>query len=222
MKNRRENVRRAVLQRHAEQEDDTRRGKEIEFFAASVNAWYNTTLEHDKSIFALSAGSIGLLITLLTTVGVTSATMLYLYGAAIASFLLCLVTILFIFKGNRDHIMDVVVSGITSEDSTLVKLDVASMILFSIGVLIAAIIGMMAAYNSYDSKGNSMANEKQTSQSANGGMAYDSVNGCADFTKSFSGVGKLQPSASTPSTSTAQPANPPAQPAATATPKSGK
>lgn len=42
--------------------------KRVEYYAASVNAWFNTSLEHDKSLFTLSAGGIGLLITLLTTV----------------------------------------------------------------------------------------------------------------------------------------------------------
>lgn len=46
--------------------------KDIQFYAASVTAWFNTRLEHDKSLLALSAGGIGLLVTLLTTVGVKS------------------------------------------------------------------------------------------------------------------------------------------------------
>ena len=46
--------------------------KKIEFYAASVAAWYESSLEHDKSLLTLSAGGIGLLITLLTTVGLGS------------------------------------------------------------------------------------------------------------------------------------------------------
>lgn len=49
--------------------DEIEQQKSVEFYAAGINAWYNTSLEHDKSIFSLSAGGIGLLITLLTTVG---------------------------------------------------------------------------------------------------------------------------------------------------------
>jgi hypothetical protein len=50
-----------------EREEETARAKDVEFFAAGVNAWYNTALEHDKSIFALAAGSIGLLVSTQST-----------------------------------------------------------------------------------------------------------------------------------------------------------
>ena len=42
--------------------DETTRLKEVEFYAANVGAWLNTSLEHDKSILTLSAGGIGLLV----------------------------------------------------------------------------------------------------------------------------------------------------------------
>jgi hypothetical protein len=38
--------------------------KEVEYYAAQANAWFNTKLEYDKSILVLSAGAIGLLIKL--------------------------------------------------------------------------------------------------------------------------------------------------------------
>ena len=46
--------------------------KQIEYYASCVNAWFNTKLERDRSLLTLSAGGIGLLITLLTTVGLSS------------------------------------------------------------------------------------------------------------------------------------------------------
>lgn len=47
--------------------------KTVEYYSAAVTAWFNTALEHDKSILTLAAGGIGLLITLLTTVGLSTA-----------------------------------------------------------------------------------------------------------------------------------------------------
>ena len=41
--------------------DEVLKQKSIEFYAASVNAWYASALEHDKSIFGLAAGGIALL-----------------------------------------------------------------------------------------------------------------------------------------------------------------
>lgn len=71
--------------------------KEVEYYASSVNAWFNTSLEHDKSILTLAAGGIGLLITLLTTIGLSSAEALVLYVGAITSFLVALISVLVVF-----------------------------------------------------------------------------------------------------------------------------
>jgi hypothetical protein len=38
--------------------------KEVEYYAAQVNAWLNTKFEHDKSLLTLSAGGLGLLISI--------------------------------------------------------------------------------------------------------------------------------------------------------------
>ena len=60
--------------------------KRVEFYSAGLTAWYNTRLEHDKSLLTLSAGGIGLLMTLMTTVGVSSAESLVLYICALVAF----------------------------------------------------------------------------------------------------------------------------------------
>ena len=80
--------------------------KKIEFYAASVSAWYVSSLEHDKSLLTLSAGGIGLLITLLTTVGLGTAEALVLYVGAISSFVVALISVLRVFRGNQKYIED--------------------------------------------------------------------------------------------------------------------
>lgn len=86
--------------------------KRIEYHAASYNAWFNTSLEHDKSLLALSAGGIGLLLTLLTTIGLSSAEALVLYVSAIMCFVVALVAILVVFRRNRTYIENIRVSGL--------------------------------------------------------------------------------------------------------------
>jgi hypothetical protein len=54
-----------------EENKEEERLKKVEYYAATVNAWYNSTLEHDKSLLTLSAGGIGILITILTAVGIS-------------------------------------------------------------------------------------------------------------------------------------------------------
>lgn len=177
-----------------QKENDVLQQKDVEFFAASVNAWYNTALEHDKSIFALSAGSIGLLVTLLTTVGVSSMMMLSFYMAAIGCFLICLAIIFFIFGRNRTHIEQIVSKQISGSDPLLVTLDIAAMCVFWTGVFFAAAIGITTAFSSYN-KGKDMANEQQKQLSSCLTLAHDSFNGIATLQKSFSGVSNLQPQA---------------------------
>ena len=109
--------------------------KKIEFYAASVAAWYESSLEHDKSLLTLSAGGIGLLITLLTTVGLGTSEALVLYIGAICSFVVSLVSILFVFRGNQRHIEDILSGKNQGADPILSKLDGTAIWSFGIGVV---------------------------------------------------------------------------------------
>lgn len=186
--------------------EDLRQEKEVEFYAAGIAAWYNTSLEHDKSVFGLSAGGIGLLITLLTTVGVSSACLLGLYIAAILSFLTSLCVLLVIFRRNRTHIEQVLSDTAPRSDPCLEKLDLAAILAFGAGVIFTAVVGISAAVNSLiDEKEKAMANEGKTNLSIGVpvGDSFNKVSNLhpgADLGKSFNGVGNLrpQPTASTP------------------------
>lgn len=180
--------------------EEVNQQKEVEFYAASVNAWYNTALEHDKSIFTLSAGGIGLLITLLTITGVTSSALLHLYIGAIVFFLLCLCTLLVVFRRNKVHIVQVL-NGQNQPDAWLTVLDVSAMVMFAIGVSLTAIIGISAAVETFN-KGKAMANEKDIKQSGwvpslesfnDLASLRSSVNGVEQLQRSFQGVASLRP-----------------------------
>lgn len=219
MRNSRVNKARVEAQRLREHAAETYRSKEVEFYAASVSAWYGTTLEHDKSIFAMATGGIGLLITLLTAIGVKTVGTFSIYVGAIACFLVCLAAILMIFQKNRDHIL-AVVNNEVDDDPKLARLDWLAMKFFGFGVLLAAGAGIMTAYDSYIVKEKEMATESKALISK--GMAHDSVNGCGDFTKSFLGAGKLQPAATGQPATAPKPLAQQTQQPATPTPKSGK
>ena len=181
--------------------------KRVEYYAASVNAWFNTSLEHDKNLLTLSAGGIGLLLTLLTTVGLSSAETLVLYIGAIVSFVVALVAILVVFRRNRNHIEDILSGKSTSNDPLLTKLDATALWAFGIGVLFTAIIGLAAAVHSYSEKEKIMISE--TTKKTDTAPLRDSNSGASnlqqttDFTKSFNGAGNLQPQ---PAASTTVPA----------------
>ena len=122
--------------------------KFVEFYAANVTAWLNTKFEHDKSLLTLSAGGIGLLITLLTTTGVKSIESLVLYIVALVAFISCLGTLLWIFRRNARH-LEGVIQGSETSDSLLVVLDTVALASFLLGVLLSAIIGVSTAVHSY-------------------------------------------------------------------------
>lgn len=178
--------------------------KKIEFYAASVAAWYESSLEHDKSILTLSAGGIGLLITLLTTVGLGTAEALVLYVGAIISFVVSLVSVLFVFRGNQKHVEDILSGKNQETDPVLSKLDGTVICSFGIGVVFTAVIGISAAIHSFTSKEKTMANE--TTKTTETIPLRESFNGAAklqsgtDLGKSFNGAGNLLPQQTTQTT----------------------
>ncbi|MNM68587.1 hypothetical protein D3C81_801510 [compost metagenome] len=193
-----------VLNSDCTSKTETQKQKEVEFYAASINAWFNTALEHDKSIFTLSAGGIGLLATLMT--GVDNSRLLYLYIAAMCAFSVSLCMILVIFRRNRTHI-EQVLAGKETLDGILSLMDIGGKIAFGIGMILTAAIGISAAITSYETKirDSTMANEKKTS-SSNPTFAQDSVNGLGGLQKSFNNLASIQPKPTSPT--------PPAKPLA--------
>jgi hypothetical protein len=205
------------------QKDDPFDPKDVEFYAAGVNAWYSTSLEYDKSIFSLSAGGIGLLITLLTTVGLTAAWLKFLYVAAILCFMTSLVAVLVIFRRNRNHIEQVLGAGggTVKEDPLLKRLDLAAIISFGTGAALASTIGITIAFTPSKPKEESMSSDSQkpTSQPTPSLESFDGIKNLqptGGFTKSFNGIGNLQPQP-TASAPVPQPAAP--APAASPSPQ---
>lgn len=173
-------------------------GKEVEFYAAKANAWFNTKLEYDKSLLVLSAGAIGLLITLLTTGGVKTVTLFFLFGVAIFSFLVCLGAVLAIFIRNAKH-LESLIAGKNENDPLLGLLDSMSIFSFVLGVVLAAIIGMATAANQVFTTEAIMSDKKDTTQS--NVPLRESFNGAANlapqngemFKKSFNGAQNVAP-----------------------------
>jgi hypothetical protein len=182
--------------------------KSVEHYSASVTAWYNTHLEHDKSLLTLSAGGIGLLVTLLTTGGVPSAEGLVLYIAALCCFVVCLGSVLAILKQNGKYVEALVKGDAPPPNSALPRLDSVAIYSFVAGVVFAVVIGISAAVTSYSNKEKTMATENKSSSDK--AVLRESFAGAAnlkpDLGKSFTGAENLKPSvpASSGSTTTGQ------------------
>ena len=142
--------------------------KEVAFYAATVGAWLNTNFELDKSLLTLSTGAIGLLVTLLTTIGATSVEGLVL------SFLVCVVSILLVFKRNAIHHQEIISERQTS-DPLLKSLDTLAAISFVFGVVLTLLIGGTTAINQFIEKEIKMT--KEANKTIHNAVVGDSING---------------------------------------------
>lgn len=181
---------------------DTNQMKEVEFYAANLNAWFNTRFEHDKSLLALSAGAVGLLITLISTVGVRTIETLILYILALACFVVCLGALLWIFRRNAKHLEDVVREA-SINDQLLNILDRTAVASFMFGVILSSIIGISTAVHSYIKKAPEMTDKTKVQNRA---IAQDSISGITSMrptrepvTSSVSGISNMKPATSQPS-----------------------
>ncbi|HTW39044.1 MAG TPA: hypothetical protein VMD49_10790 [Steroidobacteraceae bacterium] len=168
--------------------------KEIEWYAAALDAWYSTRLEHDKSLLTLASGGIALLVGLLSTEGVKSVESLILFVLALTSFALCLAAVLWIFSRNSTHIEDAVNRDV-SHDPILAALDAVAVSTFLAGVVFSCVIGLAAAVRSLNTGASSMPVDDRKVVYAN-----DSVNGIHamkpgidKLSKSFNGTLNLAP-----------------------------
>ncbi|CAJ3336335.1 hypothetical protein [Burkholderia pseudomallei] len=170
--------------------------RDVAFYAAALDAFYTTSLEYDKGLFTLAAGGLGLLVTLLTTAGLTSVAELVAYLIGIAAFAVALFLKLWTFQLNKVHIIHVVQGTDQLSNEKLKKVDSAAMGAFAVGVVCAAVVGVLAAIDSFD-KVKQMADKKPTSPI----VRSDSVNGIKKvrpevLEESYANAGKLRPRAS--------------------------
>jgi hypothetical protein len=174
--------------------------KETAFYSAKVNAWFNTKLEYDKSLLVLSAGAIGLLVTLLSSVGVKTIPLLFLFGIALFCFIICLGCVLAIFLQNARHLEDLI-SGKETNDPVLKALDSLSIFSFIIGVILSSIIGLGTAVNEIHTEETIMS-DKIKPKKRQTTFNQDSFNGANRIApqsseaihESFNGAKSLSPS----------------------------
>lgn len=182
-------------------EDPLLAPKQVEFYAATVTAWYATTLEHDKSLFVLAGGGIGIMISLLTTVGFDTYWILVLFLMAIFAFLNCLAYLLRIFEGNRDYLEALVAGSHEGADAKLKRWDRVAKTSFLLGVIFSTAVGLTVAslkISTKQTEQKQMTSENQTP--AERGIALDSVQGAAKLqpmTKSFQGAANMAPASAT-------------------------
>ncbi|CBL45539.1 Conserved hypothetical protein [gamma proteobacterium HdN1] len=186
---------------------EVERQKDIAHYAASVEAWISTSLELDKSLLALSSGGIALIITFISTVGLKTVEMAVMSICAILSFLVCVVSVLYIFRKNKDHLKKSI-QGVEVSDPSLAFADKIAAYSFGLAAILSAVIGVSAAINSLVNGRNSVSEEKKRPVELT--VSMDSLNEIAVLKKSLNEINELKPQApSQPSQSATQVTPPP-------------
>jgi hypothetical protein len=175
----------------ASEVDSQESQKEVAFYSAMVTAWVGTRMEKDKTLLTRAIGGIGLLVTLLTTVGPSSGTELWLYAVAGLSFGLAAVTAICVFDRNSDHLFDVIRNKKTGEDERLQVLDQIVFFSFVTGVVLTGAIALSAGSSRMHRKAASVTQENRETATIPATIMEH---------KSLSGIGNLAP------TQTPQPA----------------
>lgn len=169
--------------------------KDVEFYAANLNAWFNSALERDKNLLTLSSGAIGILVTLLSTSGIQQPYQLCLYIATLLCFLTCIVLVLNVFQANQRHIQQVI-NGFEGFDPKLKIIDKFVNYAFGMGVTLSILIGVTAAVHSNTERSENMSKNTKTTGVV---VANDSVNGLSNLKpntvlqKSVNGASQLKP-----------------------------
>lgn len=177
-------------------------GKNIAHYSVLLGAWIQTKMERDKTLVTLSAAAIGLLVTILTTVGVKSIWEVPFFAVAVASFLVTIWSSLVIYQLNSQHLEDAI-RGSSEKDPRLEKYDKRSIRAFIVGSVSALIIGILSAsFQVLKPEESTMTDKENTSQNAEKQTTLrESVNGVtnlnpnATLKKSLDGITDLSPQA---------------------------
>lgn len=134
--------------------DNINSEKEIAYYSALVDAWVNTRMERDRSLLSLATAGVGLLITLLTTVGITSNVMYLFYGLGFVCFMITIIAAVMIFGWNADFIGELTkdenkrnYKEIDRLDGLLKKCDVTIMAAFISGLVVSILLAVTYALN---------------------------------------------------------------------------
>ncbi len=175
-------------------------GKNVANYSVLLSAWIQTKMERDKTLVTLSAAAIGLLVTILATVGVNSVWEILFYVISVTSFAVTIWSSLKIYQLNSEHLEEAI-RGASGKDPRLEKYDIRSIKAFIIGSISAVLIGILSASSQLiTSEENIMSKKSGTTKSTVKPVTIkESVNGVSGLNpnslskKSLNGVGSLSP-----------------------------
>lgn len=126
--------------------------KNVAHYSVMLDAWVQTRMARDKTLVTLSAGGVGVLVTLLTTKGVSHLWELGLYLGSFGGFLATLLLALTLYQKNSELIENDL-RGTLSEYLKLKAFDQATIVAFCVGTLFAVSVAVSSAINQIPKEG---------------------------------------------------------------------
>jgi len=169
-------------------------GKNIAYYQTLLSAWIHTRMERDKAVITLSMAAIGLLVTILTVIGISGVWQRILVICAFVGFGGAIWIGLRIYELNAEHLVDSLKGG-SGKDPKLERFDKWSKGLFCFGIICLILLGVVATFNI---KGGAMSDkEKKSSQKKSIKESVKGINKLSprelEIGKSLSGIGNLSP-----------------------------
>jgi hypothetical protein len=138
------------------------REKDKAYYTSTLNMWYAIRLEKDKQLLTLSVTALGVLVTLLRTLGVSSISQAIFFAIATLGFFLTIILILFSFEKSSIYLKQILVNS-PADESALIILDRVALFSFGIAMLSVLAIGADSLLNNFH-QDRTMTQESQKPQ----------------------------------------------------------
>lgn len=137
--------------------------KDTELYKASLTAFFQNELEHDKIILGLATAGIGFFIAIFQQGKVISETMHITSIIALFMFAFTVLIILGIFIFNKKQLISIIInSGKSDEIKELTILDKTKYIPFGIAIICSMIFTLSLIFQSIKNEENRMSKENQS------------------------------------------------------------
>ncbi|MHB1663920.1 MAG: hypothetical protein ACYCT7_01475 [bacterium] len=123
-------------------EEEFDQNKKIAHYSNSLNAWFNTQLELDKSFLILSTAAIGFIVSLFKYFKMQSECDLIFGIFSIFSFLLCIILTLITFNKNTsilENLFENNSKGLEKDEKSLQILGLITSISFILGIFFSLV-----------------------------------------------------------------------------------
>ncbi len=118
--------------------------KKVEFYSQLINAWLTTRMERDKTILTLSTAGLGVLVTFFNNISVNYNLIFYIL--ALLSFIIAILSGLFIFSENADYCLSIVNEEPYQNEKLMKYCDKTLLISFLCGLFFSVVLSSIFIY----------------------------------------------------------------------------